>query len=165
MKNKDNLKDELQEIAPFLNNLKSEKSGFEVPKHYFHNLQIEVLNQLEIEKKATKNKPAPSGLNNFFDRLFHSKPIWALSSVAVLVLVFYFFSNKPPSKTLSFSEVSLEEISTEALDNYLIDHIEELDSDLLITDNEYFIDISEPETNFDKAIDEVLEDLDLEDLL
>lgn len=175
MKNKDELRDELNELSPLLAKRKGMDEGFKVPKDYFSALPDEIMEK--VQPKAQPNLVPQSnwldGIAEFFQSLFQPRYALAYASVAILVVAGIYlsdgFGGNGESIHVTTPIVSLENISDEVLENYLADNIETIDDDIL---EEYFVESDVKNTNdynetdeIDEFIEEdILDDLDLDDL-
>ena len=171
MKEKDKIKDELNELSPFLSNLKK-KNSFQVPPNYFEQMQREVLTKA---KQLEEKKPAPSSwisqLMDQLSQLLQPKFALALTGVAALV-IFILFRLSPNEMTLQ--ELNLADISSEEMQDYLADNLEDIDDDMLLEMSDelsetYFTPTMDyPEEDVDMILDDLINDIDdkaLEDLL
>ncbi len=126
-----------------LNNIKT--SGFKVPKDYFEGLEDAILN--EIHLKAQVKDTGFKVPNNYFDTvetsilsklekpevkvipLFSRKTILTLSSIAAAVVLFF-------SLNLFKTNLSIDSLDTDTVENYILDEIELNDLSVLIEDSE-----------------------------
>lgn len=115
MKNRDDIRKELQEIAPKLSQL-GKKNPFTVPDFYFQSLPEKLLQRV-------RNEPLPwterweAVLNQFFLRIF--QPRYALTFATCLVALAVsigFLKNRE----VQYPSAQLSEISTEEIDAYIL---------------------------------------------
>lgn len=164
MKNKE-VKKELEDIAPFLAELKARKKESKddsIPEGYFEDFRANFFEQLKAE---TEEAPIQSA--KLISLSWRS--IAVAASVAVLVISFLasntFFNADDQAN--GFADLSMEDMY-----NYLDDNIEEFEMDELATivlENEVddfgIIDVDEDFIDEEYLEDEFLDDFDYEDLL
>ena len=183
MKKKKDIKDELGELSPFLNQLKKE-DGFQVPPRYFETMQEAVFQKLEKEE-INQKETAPSWVEALLDRFFspfreinRTQVQWSLGLATVAILIFaglLYFPNLSAVAEGGLNEKDyLAEVTTEEMEQYISDHIEDIDDELLL---EVGGDLSElnyintsglEDEDVDIIIDDMIDDLDdntLEELL
>lgn len=171
MKNRDEIKDELKELSPFLLKHKNEQEGYGVPKDYFKSLPDEVMNQLGITIENEREEK-----ENWFAQLLESiqyffQPRYALAyaSVALLVMVGLYFTNKTTTDyALPIAAATiLNELPDDILNEYISTNIGEFDETTLTEEIADNVEVSLPGLdleNDEELMDELIEDLDLEDL-
>lgn len=168
MKKEENIKDELAGMAPFLIKMKAENDGLKVPENYFHNLTIEVMEEVKADRQIAEKEQVVSEqwfvkLINQLRFLLQPQPMMALASILILVVAGLFFIDQPSN---SQESLVLSDISIEALDLYLEENIEDFDSEMLVEGNEQILQEGfELEDELDVYLEEILEETDLEDLL
>lgn len=130
MSEKENIKTELEDLAPTLAKLKAENlgTGFQVPPNYFRQLTTDILAEVQ------PSSPVPSV--TWYDRLIRqlstllqARPALALASVVVLILAGMWFLR---TNSLSSNDVPGLALNNEELEAYVLAHIEDFDTDLLI---------------------------------
>ena len=171
MKNKDEIRDELKDLSPFLWKQKGKPEGFDVPKDYFKSLPDEVFAKLNEQPQAVVDEK-----ENWLDQLVKSlqcffQPKYALAyATAALLLVagFYFLNNSNDAGTQPIAAAELlTDMPDEVLDSYISENIDEFDETILaeqVADN-----IERPLNNLeieneDELMDELMDGLDVEDL-
>lgn len=141
MKNKDDIRDELNEISPFLANRKESGEGFQVPKNYFSSLPDEVMQKVQTEASPIEEARPTwlDGLADFLQSIFQPRYALAYASVAVLMVAgVYLWKNE--SHTIGSSplaEVEIADLSDETIENYLSENIETISTDMF---EAYFAD-------------------------
>ncbi len=91
----------MDELSPFLDKNKKEKEGFTVPKHYFSNLQLEIMQQIKAELPVVQPMRAVPSLS-WWQRLqarFTPSYGWALASVLVAVGAYFFYPKSVATST------------------------------------------------------------------
>ncbi len=151
MDEKDNIKKELEEIAPFLAGLKKE-NPFEVPSNFFEQLPDQIMEQARL----TPVERLPQKIS-WFDRLIASfafmlRPQVAFAAVCLAALTWTaIFMMQPDSVD---QELANDSFLVEA-DNYIAANIDEFDT-------EWLADLAVEETNV--AIENTTEHLMIDDL-
>ncbi|MBK7408543.1 MAG: hypothetical protein IPJ40_11090 [Saprospirales bacterium] len=155
-KDTDALRKELEKEAPFLARLKEKPGGMTVPEGYFDQLQQEVL------KRAATENQRPSR------RVFQLWPRMAVAAsfVAAIGLSIFLFQPDHPAANQESLAISAEEV-----DQYISQHIDDFDLDMLIqyasvSENEggLFNDATLDDPQLQQYMEELLDDIDLETL-
>jgi hypothetical protein len=176
MKDRDELREELKEMSPFLLYMKRKNEGFKVPKDYFRILPDELLERVRQEAK-----PVPARRSwleqfaGFFQSLLQPRYAVALVTVAVLLAagIFLLKPDTPPTANLPLVNVTLDDISDETLQAYIYENIRYIDKNLIL--ETHFAGLESlplqqvaPKPSVDemeKYLEDDLDNLDLEDLL
>lgn len=122
MENKENIKKELEELAPIFARMEK-KNPFSVPDSYFQNLPGKLLERVKQEPQPLPERMEQM-LNSFFNRLF--QPRYAIPFAACLVLL-------PVSigllkqKNQTAAPLLLSDIPTAEIDAYILADIDEYD--------------------------------------
>ena len=131
MKNKE-IKDELNEISPFLSDLTSDKKeGFSTPEHYFDRFEDRLMSRIREEEalSGAKNKETVGvGNESWFIksiRLFFTPKytVGFISCVCLLVFGLNFILNK--KITTAEGPLLLAQLSIEETNEYIINNIED----------------------------------------
>jgi len=145
------LEDKIMNSINLSNHLKNEKkSGFKVPEGYLNSLEDNILNKVELN-----NDPKVI-------TLFSKQNLIYISGVAAAVVIMFniFYNN---------SEVSLETIDTDIVENYFIDEgIDTYEIAALFTEEELTTinnDIFDQTFNDDSLEDYLLENAIIEDII
>ena len=130
MSEKENIKAELEDLAPTLAQLKAENTGtgFQVPPSYFRQLTTDILTEVQ----ASAPKPSDRWyyrLNRQLSILLQVRPAFALASIIVLILAGMWFLRTDSLNSNDLPELAL---NNEELEAYVLAHIEDFDTDLLI---------------------------------
>ncbi len=144
-----NIDKELEELSPFLAEMKSKKENIEMPENYFHYLENSVMQQVELENVPILQNEKGESIP-FWNRLFLSRTIVGLASVVLLITAGIYFSKGEIETSESLQLADLTD--TEIL-NYLSENVEildiyslnELDTDVSILD---MIDLDEGEVDY-----------------
>lgn len=129
MKDKEELRKELEELSPFLSRMKKRADGFNVPENYFQSLPDEILKQVKPARASRS-----SSLRARLQPLWQPKYALAFAaSVALLVAAVAFFRSKEANDPAQpYTSLSLQGISDEALQAYIFENIEEFDNELIL---------------------------------
>ncbi len=171
MKNKKEIRDEIQGLSPFLWEQKGRQEGYEVPKDYFKSLPDEVFGKLKEQvspQPAAREENWLEWMTHVLQHLFQPRYALAFATVAVLVVAGVYFTK--PNDQPTTAVALLSELPDEALNEYVSENIDEFDEETLtelMADNIDPLSRLEIESS-DELIDELIDDLseeDLEDLL
>lgn len=161
MKEKDEIRKELEELAPGLSKIKREQP-FQVPPIYFKELPEEIL------EKARRQPTGPawwSSLSEWMGSLLTpQRLVWQLAAVAVLLVagIWMIRSNQEVNDLPNIADLSVEEMQV-----YVNNNIDEFDVDILLEEsNLTYIDVPLLDSTAieQEYLDEILDDLDLDDL-
>ena len=158
---KNEVREELENLSPFLSKMKEKKEGFEVPKNYFKGLPNQIFEKLGNEPSplAMPEKSGQGFWSNPFQFLFRPKYALAFATVSLLIMASIFWTNNP-TETLPLAELTSEEIQT-----YISDNIDEFDEELFMESNLRFEDLEAFENaDSDELLNDIIDDLDIEDL-
>ncbi len=125
MKKKNEIKDELKKLSPFLSDIKKEDS-FKVPKNYFKSLPDKILEQVRVTTETSEKSITQA---NWLDRLFEYisvlfQPKYAvgLATAMILVVASVYYSQKPDNSI---------EGPYQLVRQYIEDNIDEFDAEML----------------------------------
>lgn len=160
MKYKKEIQDELDELSPFLSELKQQETGMGVPEHYFDFLTASVMEQVVLIPKSSASV-LPKAKPVWYAFLFNER-IWSgLAMTLLLMVTILFFRNQPIADEPTFAEISSEEAVI-----YIAAHLEDFETSLFTEGD--FIEEMEAAKIEDEEIDlyleEIIEDLDTETL-
>lgn len=168
MKRKKEIQEELKGLSPFLSKMKEKEEAMDVPTGYFDQLPEAIFRRLNLEEPVAE--PQISWLDQLIGQirwLFQARPALALASIAILIAIgITFLRTDQPINT----EQLLADMSTEEINTYIADNIDEFDMDLLIEvqnndpnwEIDPFSDLEEEELN--EYLEEIIDDIDLEDI-
>lgn len=168
MENKDDIKKELEGLAPLLSQLKKKDRGFEVPTNYFNNLPDTIMDRIKAEEEPqVLRSPAHSLLDRIKDGLQQLlQPSYSLALASVAILVVAIFLLNPFSQERN-SNISLAEVPDEVIADYVYENVDEFEMDLLIEviDESAIEEQLQDDQQLDQYyMDEILEDLSDEEL-
>ena len=168
MKKKNEIKDELEKLSPFLSEIKKE-NAFKVPKNYFNSLSEEVLKQVQVTSNSTEQTTTAS--TSWLDRLIENiavlfQPRYAVGFATALILVVaaFYFTQQPGGQLNEPYQLASQ---------YVEEHIDDFDAELLWEASVFEDDLDNTEKAnddlkddyyFNEIIDE-LDDTELEELL
>lgn len=121
MKKKKAIQKELEGLNSILSK-QEVKDNFEIPKDYFENFQKDVFNKLELENK----KPEVKTTNAKTRKLNFRVALPIAASLALLLGLFYFSQPTDQADTLA-----LDQLSTEDIELYIEENIDDFDIELL----------------------------------
>jgi len=130
MSEKENIKTELEHSAPRLAQLKAENTGtgFQVPPQYFRQLTTDILAEVQ-PSTTTQTESWYSRLRQQLSTLLLGRPALALASVIILILAGMWFLRSDTWDSAELPELAL---NNEELEAYILAHLEDFDTDLLI---------------------------------
>ena len=173
---KEELKKELEEISPFLIEMKEKPEGRTVPNHFFNNMQLDIMNKVKAEQQQIPAKKSWFSVLKYRIESF-PKPQLALGLVGVLVFVvggFLFFSKN--INTLQSDNCNdLTCISEEETVAYINENINDFDEKMFLevaheqdenttqttTKNETNKSLQSDNTTLDELVDEMLKNGEL----
>lgn len=148
MKYRKEVEEELEQLSPFLAQLREEQDGFKVPENYFDYLSESIMEQVKLAPKPDFATPKKVVVP-WYAFLFNRKLVSGLATLTVLLVAALFLFNQP-TKTNEIAEISEEE----AL-NYIANHLDEFETSLF-TDTDLLEEISEVEFE-EEELNEFLE--------
>jgi hypothetical protein len=131
MKNKAQLDDELKGISPFLQDLKKKPDGRKTPAGYFDQLEDSVYKKIaESGVKRPGAMPKSNAKGLFASYL---KPRNLMTIAAAMVLLFSAFWFLKPTQVVEPTQVVAVDLSEKELEDYMLEHIHDFDSEQLAT--------------------------------
>ncbi|MBX2875046.1 MAG: hypothetical protein KTR30_23180 [Saprospiraceae bacterium] len=165
MSEREDILNELKDIAPELAKFKEEQSGtgFEVPPRYFNDLKQVLMQEIEAEVGHSKGKGQANwwqGVVAGLQSLLQPRPALAFATIALLIAAGLWFSQSQDSLQQVGTDMALNDEDVEA---YVMANIEEFDTDILIDMYaETFQEESEDPVTEDN-LEEILQEMDDED--
>jgi len=162
MKKSTKIDQELEEISPFLAEMRKGEDAFKIPDNYFDYLSESVLEQVKLEPQLSINKKKEK--TPWYAFLFHRAAVGSMATLAVILAVVLLTDQS------QIVDQSLANISSEEFSEYVSTHIEEfevndfLEADLLGNIREIELEEQEIEQYLEENIDE-LDAATLEQLL
>jgi hypothetical protein len=170
--------EEMNDLPPFLKEMKKNKSGFSVPENYFESVESEVFKNIDAigaRQKAISIKQQGQE-KTFFQGVFHAlwQPRVGFTLAASFVMAFAAFWFLKPKQQEQLATYAHVEISEEEAADFVMANIQDFEPNQLAPENEQDIpSIStknvQDEIDFDeKDMEKILEsisDEDLEELL
>lgn len=162
MREKDNIKDELNELSPFLAKLRKSDDGFEVPEDYFQSFESNLMARIKAEEEVKNWSPsATTSTESTQPASWMSKvltwlktPQISISFAMVLVIIVAIsvilqptMPNGATAEMISVEE-AISDISTEEMLAYVEANVEQFDETLLseVVEIEVVEDIKVEET-------------------
>ena len=167
MNRKKEIKEELQEIAPFLSEIEK-KEVFKVPHNYFEQLPDEIMAQLKTKQNTQRKIAGLPWWNQFVEIIlpfFQARIVMAMASIALIVASFFYLNQNDVENNIS----SMQYLAyiEENMDDFEEEMIFELSQNMEIG-MDILLDIKIENQDLDTYLDDVIEDLDdstLEELL
>lgn len=155
---KEDFKKELENIAPNLMKIKKQQPAekADLPANFFHNMQLDVLNQVKSESAAFAEKPKVVHKNWFS---FLQKPQISLAfGIGLMLLVAGVFL----VKNTAVEPLQMAELTEEEVLEYIAQNIEDFDAVSLTEISEEYIDfeIDLDEEELDLFLEESLDQID-----
>ncbi len=127
------LKDELNELSPWLRDMKMREEGRQIPEGYFARMEEEVFANLESIGARRKPALAPAPAMAWWQRLLQPRMALALGSVAALVAAGWWFWAGPtavsrPEHIAAVQEVAL---TVEDVEAYVAENLQEFEPEQL----------------------------------
>jgi len=124
--------EELEELSPFLHQMKEKGDPFKAPQGYFEGLPDQVLARLREEEAPATELGMPRSLQGLLDQLgwlLQPRMALAISSVLIILVAAWFLlrPDGASSTTPDFASLSAEEIQ-----NYIQSNIEDFDEETLM---------------------------------
>lgn len=175
MKGKNEIREELKKLSPFLLDMKDKGEGFKVPKNYFKSLPDEVLKQIQETPNPVVAKPKMNLLDEcifYIKWLMKPQRAMVLAAAVVLIIagVFLFNDGAVSDENTLVSEettIQLEELSMEELEAYVHNNIEEFGEEIFVEAGESLEKdplIFDFDAEADDAIiNDLLDEMDLSD--
>ena len=173
MKNKKEVKEELQHLSPFLSDLKKE-NPFKVPQQYFEQLPDELMNRVRKDRLRSSDKTKVSWLDQFLNelvRIFSPRLVAGFATCVLLLAAGFFFLRQEQNPA---EQEFLAGVSNEEIQQYLSDNIDDIDDEMLIemSLSHHNVDVLGPidlkEEEMEEFIEDFMDDIDdetLEELL
>jgi hypothetical protein len=166
MSNNREIKEELQELSPFLLEMKKKEDPFKTPEGYFRRLPGDVLARLHRDKSQAY---LPAWLDHLAGNLrtwFWPRYALAFATATVLIVAGIFFMQ---NRAEEFPSV-IADLSEEEIDEYIKANIEEFDLALLVEaigpgpELEVFPVLDMEEDELEKYLDDILDEIELEEI-
>ncbi len=129
----ENLDDELRENASLLRDLKMQDDGFRMPDGYFDELENQVFGRLDAlgARRAAPLKAKPGG--QLLHRLLQPRILMAMAAgLALITAAVWFFKPRPAvDQTSALAQVQMPDLSEEDIETYVIENVQEFDTDQL----------------------------------
>ena len=168
---KEEINDELRQIAPFLADLKKQ-DPFKTPKFYFDTLVDSVLQKGQPESNKilptqyNERKNLLSQLGEWISALMQPRWVMAMASVAILTVGSWFYLKKQDVRPAQ----QLTEVTTDDIHQYIKDNIDDFEEDLLVendiltsdTEGDILKNISDED--IEQYLKENLDDKDINEL-
>ena len=165
MSEKENIKAELEHLAPTLAKLKAEntETGFQVPPNYFRQLTTDILAEVQ-PGPSTQAESWYSRLSQQLSSLLLGRPAFALAGILILIIAGVWLLR---IDTLGGNDSPELAVNNDELEAYVLAHIEDFDTDLLIdiytAEEEEKLDVSAEQSLIEENLDHLLLEMDEEE--
>jgi len=168
MKNKKEIQEELEALAPSFSKMKKEE-GFQVPENYFNNLPDQILEELNLNKEEVIVGEESSWWTPIAESLmmlFQPRMAIALATLLLLVASVFYFKNQGTSEALPIAELT----SIDA-ESYVLENIDEFEDELLydlVLQTESLTTEDTEHQELNNYLEEIIDEIDdetLEELL
>ena len=163
---KKEIKEELENHAPFLAGMQKKEEGYTVPEDYFAKMEADLWEQLKpATKTVTEATPRTSWLDGLIKQvnwLFQPRMAMQFASVALLVLAGFFFWNRTATTQVD----ALADITADEASEYLLANLDDFDTESLIELGFGDGDFAEIEAAFfnEEGVDDLLDELQRENI-
>ena len=125
MEQKDDIRKELNDLAPKLANLKKD-NPFKVPDYYFQGLPDKLLERAKAEPVPLTER-IEAALNGFFSRIFQPRYAVTFATCLVVVAVSIGYLKNRETATVPGAQFSVQfsKLSTEAIDTYILNNFDD----------------------------------------
>jgi hypothetical protein len=161
---------ELQELSPFLAQMRKQDAGFTVPENYFKDLTGEILQKTiatETKLKGTSN----GRLWDFLSSLqIPWQPRYAMAMAALALLIIAGLVWLRPTAGDHSLDIAWSDLSVEEMTGYVQANIQEFDLETLVEvapdmETQSILRGTEIEPDFlDNYLEEIIDDVDIEEL-
>jgi hypothetical protein len=127
---KEELKKELEEISPFLLNMKEKPEPLNVPNHFFNNMRVDIMNKVKTEQQeVVTEKSWFFVLKTQIQSFFKPQLAFGLASVLLIVGCLFVFKNTDNSTADNCNNLAC--ISDEETTAYVSENIDDFDEKTL----------------------------------
>jgi len=130
MENQDNIKRELEDLSSSLSTIKKDRTkGFEVPEDYFSKFESKLMQKIENEVDSNTLSIVSDSKNESNGKIILLKrSVYAVVAASLVGLILFFnsdlFQNDSPD-----SQVLLAQLTAEETNNYILEHIQEYNTE------------------------------------
>lgn len=160
MDKRNEIREELNELSPFLSKLKDKGDGFTTPVNYFDSLSAEIMQKTGLNKQ--KQPGIWEQFINSLHLLLQPRYAMALASLAILIVAGLYFL-KPNTTNSSFQPI-MAELTTEEIGDYITSHIDEFEMELLVEAEEEEVEIPVEQQEMEEYLDNIIDEIDIEEL-
>ena len=161
-KNKKEIQEELEILAPSLSKMKKEAT-FKVPENYFNALPDQILRELNLTEEKVVVEKKSSWWTELMDRLMilmQPRIAVGLVTLALLLVSIFYLTN---DENASSTNPSITEFSSAAVEDYIIENIDDFDDDLLFEialQPEHSDDEHPDDQELNNYLDEIIDEMD-----
>ena len=130
MENQDNIKRELEDLSSSLSTIKKDRTkGFEVPEDYFSKFESKLMQKIENEVDSNTLSIVSDSKNESNGKIILLKrSIYAVVAASLVGLILFFNSDLFQNDSLD-SQVLLAQLTAEETNNYILEHIQEYNTE------------------------------------
>ena len=130
MENQDNIKRELEDLSSSLSTIKKDRTkGFEVPEDYFSKFESKLMQKIENEVDSNTLSIVSDSKNESNGKIILLKrSVYAVVAASLVGLILFFNSDLFQNDSLD-SQVLLAQLTAEETNNYILEHIQEYNTE------------------------------------
>ena len=130
MENQDNIKKELEDLSSSLSTIKKDRTkGFEVPEDYFSKFESKLMQKIENEVDSNTLSIVSDSKNESNGKIILLKrSVYAVVAASLVGLILFFNSDLFQNDSLD-SQVLLAQLTAEETNNYILEHIQEYNTE------------------------------------
>ena len=130
MENQDNIKRELEDLSSSLSTIKKDRTkGFEVPEDYFSKFESKLMQKIENEVDSNTLSIVSDSKNESNGKIILLKrSVYAVIAASLVGLILFFNSDLFQNDSLD-SQVLLAQLTAEETNNYILEHIQEYNTE------------------------------------
>ena len=130
MENQDNIKRELEDLSSSLSTIKKDRAkGFEVPEDYFSKFESKLMQKIENEVDSNTLSIVSDSKNESNGKIILLKrSVYAVVAASLVGLILFFNSDLFQNDSLD-SQVLLAQLTAEETNNYILEHIQEYNTE------------------------------------
>ncbi|MFK8007801.1 MAG: hypothetical protein AB8H03_15590 [Saprospiraceae bacterium] len=170
-KNKKEIQDELEKLAPSLSKLKKEEV-FDMPENYFNQLPEQILNQIDFSKTKTTEKTVSTSSSSWLDQFTERLAIFFQPKMAIgfamMIMLLAIASTFILNETNGYVS-PIADLTSDELENYVETNIDDFEVQELLNvlGNEEEVSWTEMEIedeDLDEYLEGIIDDIDASDL-
>ena len=130
---KEELKKELEELSPFLLEMKEKPESLSVPNHFFNNMRLDIMNKVKAEENTVvlQEKPIRESwllrLKMQLKNVLQPNITLGFASIFAIAILSFLFISKNTTTSLSDNCTSMACVSDEETSQYVEENINDFD--------------------------------------